>query len=233
MARRLVKQPLRTMGVGAALAVLGATAAFGGLEPADDRKDFPGVEVGRTVHVAPFDITVKRVVWVDRLPNVYPTEAGNRWLAITATVRNTHHESLYGAAELAQAVRLTGVAGLVQKPKPGADGVTSTYRKVLADTTDLTPVQPDMTYEMAFLFEQRASATPPSEVTVQLFEHTWRQDSIDKTMKWLDPAVVAESTLPMRPSVQPSATPSDTASGEPSGETSQEPSDEASEGGSP
>jgi hypothetical protein len=34
-------------------------------------------------------------------------------------------------------------------------------------------------------------------VTVELVGHTWREDSIDKTEKWLDPTVVAESTLPM------------------------------------
>src|SRR4051794_32087767 len=143
VATRLLQQPLRTLGVGVTIIVLGTTALFGGLADAD--ADVPRVavlSVGETVAAPPYDITIRKLVWVDELPNVYPTQKGNRWLAVTATVRNTHAESLFGAVELKGALALTGVHGLVGKPEPGTDRVGSSYRKVIADTGDLSPVQP-------------------------------------------------------------------------------------------
>jgi hypothetical protein len=203
VASRLLEQPLRTLGVGVTGIVLGATALFGGLEDADPTsRDVTSVKIGEKVVAAPYEITIRKVVWVDELPNVYPLEKGSHWLAITATVRNTHTESLFGAVELKDALALSGVEGLVEKPERGTERVESTYRKIIADTTDLSPVQPGLSYEMVFLFEQRADAAPPTEVAVEAVGHTWRQNSIDKTMGWLDPEVVARGTLPMVESAQ-------------------------------
>ena len=203
VASRLLEQPLRTLGVGVTGIVLGATALFGGLERADTTaRDVTGVAIGEKVAAAPYEITIRKVVWVDELPNVYPQEKGSHWLAITATLRNTHTESLSGAVELKDALTLTGVDGLVEKPVPGTHRVASTYRKVIADTSDVDPVQPGIGYEMVFLFEQRAGVTPPTEVSVEAVGHTWRASSIDKTKGWFDPAVVARGTLPMVESAQ-------------------------------
>jgi hypothetical protein len=203
VATRLLQQPLRTLGVGVTVIVLGTTALFGGLADADAGVPrVSGLRVGETVRAEPYEITLRKVLWVDELPNVYPTEKGNRWLAITATVRNTHTESLFGAVELGDSLALTGVDGLVKEPEKGTDRVESTYRKVLADTSDLTPVSPGVPYEMVYLFEQQASATPPTEVTVQVVRHTWRENSLDQSMGWFDPAVIAQATLPMVESPQ-------------------------------
>jgi hypothetical protein len=203
VASRLLEQPLRALGVGVTVIVLGVTALFGGLADADtEARDVTGLRIGEKVVAAPYEITIRKVVWVDELPNVYPLEKGSHWLAITATLRNTHSESLYGAVELKGALTLTGVDGLVEKPERGTDRVESSYRKVIADTSDLSPVQPGISYEMVFLFEQRAGVTPPTEVSVQAVGNTWRQNSIDKTMGWFDPAVVARGTLPMVESAQ-------------------------------
>jgi hypothetical protein len=200
VATRLLHQPLRNLGVGVAIVVLGSTAAFGGLEPATGNNRLLPIQVGVRTHIAPYDIQINKVVWVDSLPNVYPSKPGDRWLAITATVRNTHNTSLLGGAELAESVTLSHVDGLVHKPEPGTDRVRSDYQKVIADSSDLNPVQPGIDYAMVFLFEQNSAVAPPNLVRVQLVAHTWRQDSIDKTDKWLDPTVVAESVLPMRTS---------------------------------
>ena len=203
VASRLLERPLRSLGVGVTVIVLGVTALFGGLADADvEHPDVARVTVGEKVVAAPYEITIRKVVWVDELPNVYPQEKGSHWLAITATLRNTHTESLFGAVELKDALTLSGVDGLVEKPERGTDRVESSYRKVIADTSDLSPVQPGIAYEMVFLFEQRAGVTPPTEVTVQAVGHTWRQNSIDKTMGWFDPTVVAQGTLPMVESAQ-------------------------------
>jgi hypothetical protein len=203
VATRLLQQPLRTLGVGVTVIVLGVTALFGGLAEAEvEVPRVSGLRVGETVRADPYEITVRKVLWVDELPNVYPTEKGNRWLAITATVRNTHTESLFGAVELGDSLALTGVDGLVNDKVAGSERVESTYRKLLADTSDLSPVSPGISYEMVYLFEQKASAAPPTEVNVQVVRHTWRENSLDKTMGWFDPAVVAQATLPMIESPQ-------------------------------
>jgi hypothetical protein len=205
VATRLLEQPLRSLGVGVTVIVLGVTALFGGLEDAGAEANasrVAGLEIGQKVTAPPYEITIRKVVWVDELPNVYPRERGDRWLAITATVRNTHTTSLFGAVELKDALTLSGVAGLVEKPETGTERVESTYRKVIADTSELSPVQPGIAYDMVFLFEQRPGEEPPSEVNVQVVGHTWRQNSIDKTMGWFDPAVIAQGTLPMVESAQ-------------------------------
>ncbi|HST82076.1 MAG TPA: hypothetical protein VLL08_10120 [Kineosporiaceae bacterium] len=197
VAHRLLNQPLRNLGVGVAVVVLGTTAAFGGLERAAGTDRLAPVKVGVKTRVEPYDITLNRVVWVDDLPNVYPSERGNRWLAITATIRNLHEVSLYGAVELAESVTLSDVDGLVRTPEPDTDRVRSSYQKLIMDNSDLHPVQPSIDYKMVFLFEQKAGTPAPDRVKVELVGHTWREDSIDKTEKWLDPTVIAESTVPM------------------------------------
>lgn len=203
VATRLLQQPLRNLGVGVTVIVLGVTALFGGLADADvEVPRVAGLRVGETVRVDPYEITLRKVLWVDELPNVYPTTKGDRWLAITATVRNTHTTSLFGAVELREALTLSGVDGLVEDPVAGTPRVRSTYRRVLADTSDLSPVSPGVSYEMVFLFEQAPSAEPPTEVTVQLVRHTWRRNSLDQSMGWFDPTVAAQATLPMVESPQ-------------------------------
>src|ERR671911_469816 len=83
VATRLLQQPLRTLGVGVTVIVLGTMALFGGLADADvSGPRVAGLRVGETVRAEPYEITIRKVVWVDELPNVYPTEKGNRWLAI-------------------------------------------------------------------------------------------------------------------------------------------------------
>ena len=200
--RRLADQPLRNLGaVGAALVLL-STAAFGGLEPAEK----PGLApfaFDETVVAAPFEITVSRVLWTDELPGVYLTDEANRWIAVVGTALSTHSESL--SSELAQAVTLVGVEGLVTEPAAGIEGVRPSQQLLLADASRLSPVQPGLEYEVVLLFEQSGLVPPPDEVTVQISGHTWRADSFDQTMHWLDPAPVAEATVPVRAAVDTSA----------------------------
>jgi hypothetical protein len=200
--RRLADQPLRNLGaVGAALVLLG-TAAFGGLETAET----PGLApfaVDGTVVAAPFEITVSRVVWADDLPGQALTDEANRWIAVIGTVLSTHSESL--GSELAEAVTLVDVEGLVAAPVAGIDAVRSSQQLLLADGTQLSPIQPGLEYEVVLLFEQSGLVPPPDEVTVQISGHTWRADSFDQTLHWLDPTPVAEATVPARTAVETSA----------------------------
>ncbi|WP_258723854.1 hypothetical protein [Cellulomonas sp. NS3] len=199
VAQRLLDQPLRNLGVGGAIALLAATAAFGGLEPAAS-PTLPDVEVGETVVAAPFELTVDKVLWVDELPGAYLSEDGNRWLALTATVTSTADRTVTGVT-LRDALGLVGVDGLVGEPTAGTDRVLSSQRLLLADGSDLSPVQPGLEYEVVFLFEQDGSVPPPEQVTVQAVGQTWRPSSLDTGFGWFDPTVVAQGRLAMRQAV--------------------------------
>ena len=211
--RRLTQQPLRNLGALGAGVVLLATAAFGGLEPAEE-PGATGFGLGDTVHAAPLEVTVDRVVWVDGgLPGATLTDDANRWIAVVAAVSTDHSASL--SAEPARTVALAGVDGLVGRPVDGSDAVLSDEQLVLADGSRLSPMQPGLTYEVAFLFEQAAGAPAPTEVDLVLLGHTWRADSFDGTEQWLDPSPVARARVPARPAEDSSGAEAGDAAGTP------------------
>ncbi len=199
--RRLSEQPLRNLGVLGAGAVLVSTAAFGGLEPAED----PGAATfafGDTVRAAPLDVTIDRVTWVDgALPGIYLTDDDNRWIGVVATISTDHSASL--SSEPAATVALAGVDGLVRPPVDGTDAVLSSDQLLMADSSRLSPMQPGLDYEVVFLFEQDGDAPAPEEVDVVLFGHTWREDALTGGYSaWRDPTTVARASLPARPGGQ-------------------------------
>ena len=207
VAERLLQQPLRNLGVGVTAIVLGTTAAFGGLEEADGSAESSQVKVGTTMTAAPFDITIKRLLWVDELPGFPPTTEGDRWLAIVAEVKNTAESTLlpYLARE---AITVSGVEGLPKPPEldlttlkadDRTDRVGPDQLVHLADSTALNPLQPGITYQAVWLYEQEAAAEPSDKVNVQLVGHSLRPNSFDQVEMWLDPAVVAEASLAVLP----------------------------------
>jgi len=194
VARRVLDQPLQRIGVLGAVLLLGATAAFGGLE--EQTQDGPeALVVDAPVEVAPFEITVHRVVWTTDLPGQYLSDDGNRWIGVVATVRNTSDAAVYGSP-LGDALTLDGVDGLVEEP--GDNGVEPTTVAYLEDGSLLSPVQPGLTYEAAFLFEQKGSASPPTQVDIRLQQHVWRMSTLDDSMGWRDPTTTWMGTLDAR-----------------------------------
>ena len=211
VARRLLAQPLRNLGVGVTAIVLGTTAAFGGLEEAKGAgAGAPGViKVGTVMEAAPFTIRSRRLLWgaADVRPGGYVSEDGDRWLAIVADIRNTTDASLL-PFYAQQAVTVSGVEGLLKQPEldlttakedDRTDRVSSDQLLQLADSSTLDPLQPGLTYQAVFLFEQKATARPAAKVAVQLVGHTLRPNSFDQQEMWLDPAVVDEAELAVLP----------------------------------
>lgn len=196
VARRVLDQPLRRIGLGGAVVLLAVTAAFGGLQ--EQTQDGPEVlTVDAAVEVAPFELTVHRVVWTTDLPGQYLSEDGNRWVGVVATVRNTSDVGVLGVT-LRDALTLSDVEGLVTEPGTLVPGVTSSSIALLEDGSSLSPVQPGLTYEAAFLFEQDGSVAPPTTATVLLQRHTWRAGSLDPTLTWWDPTMTLRGELDVR-----------------------------------
>lgn len=187
----MLDQPLRRLGVVGAGALLLATAAFGGLQ--EQTQDGPEVLTAEAPYeVAPFELTVHRVRWTGELPGQFLSAEGNRWIAVVATVRNTSEAGVLGTI-LREALTLDGVDGLVAEPGPS--GVPPSAIAVLADGSSLSPVQPGLTYEAVFLFEQAGDVDPPTTATVHLLRHTWRRDSLDQSLGWLSPETALRGEL--------------------------------------
>ncbi|WP_146925260.1 hypothetical protein [Cellulomonas xylanilytica] len=196
VARRALDQPLRRIGIGGAVVLLAVTAAFGGLR--EQEKDGPEVlAVDVPVEVAPFELTVHRVVWTTDLPGQYLTDDGNRWIGVVATVRNTSDAGVLGVT-LTDTLTLDDVDGLVQEPSVLVPGVEASAIALLEDGSSLSPVQPGLTYEAAFLFEQDGSAAPPTSATVLLQRQTWGVGILDETVSWRDPVTTLRGELDVR-----------------------------------
>lgn len=188
VARRVLDQPLRRLGVVGTVALLVGTAAFGGLR--EQTQDGPErLVAGEPVEVAPFELTVHRVVWTTDLPGQKLTD-GHRWVAVVATVRNTSDRGVYPSV-LHAALTVTGVEGL------GPLSVVA----VLADGSGLSPVPPGLTHEVAFLYQQDEAAAPPTSATIDLQQHTWRAGSLDATPAWWDPTTVVSGVVDAREAV--------------------------------
>ncbi|MBO3090254.1 hypothetical protein [Cellulomonas dongxiuzhuiae] len=197
VARRVLDQPLQRIGVLGAVVLLAGTAAFGGLE--EQTQDGPeALVVGTPVTLAPFELTVHRVVWTTDLPGQHLSDDANRWVGVVATVRNTSDAGLLGVT-LRDALTLDGVDGLVADPTDL--GVRATSVVVLDDGSSLSPVQPGLTYEAAFLFEQDGSVAPPTTAAVQLQQHAWRGGTMDPTPGWRFPTTVVRGALDVREAV--------------------------------
>lgn len=200
VARRVLDQPLRRIGVLGAVVLLAATAAFGGLE--EETQDGPEVlTVDTPVEVAPFEITVHRVVWTTDLPGQYLSDDGNRWIGVVATVRNTSDAGVLGTT-LQAALTLSGVEGLVAPP--GSSGPRASIA-VLADGSSLNPVQPGLTYEVAFLYEHDGDVPPPTSATVSLQQQTWGVGILDPTVSWRDATTALRGELDVREAVSDAA----------------------------
>ena len=139
-----------------------------------------------------------RVVWTTDLPGQYLSDDGNRWVGVVATVRNTSDAGVLGST-LQDALTLADVDGLVQEPGALVPGVAASSIALLEDGSSLSPVQPGLTYEAAFLFEQDGSVAPPTSATVLLQRQTWRSGSLDPTRRrWRDPTTTLRGELDVR-----------------------------------
>lgn len=163
------------------------SAAFGGLAPVPN--SYAGIDPDETVHAGPFDVTVLKVQAVDDLkPHLSPDAPQDRLLAVVMKVRNPTSQPVFSVLLAKQMkVRLDGAEVVAQLP-----GVSS-----IADMSNVSEFQPDLTYRVAVIYETRGSAVP-RRATVTLPGYTWREDSFTAGFfDWKDPAPIARGSYPV------------------------------------
>jgi hypothetical protein len=171
---RVLEMPLSRLGAGAGVVALATSGLFGGLDQVDV-PTAPTVAVNAVDTGDPWNVTVTGARVLDDLSPLRPTNPGDRWVALLATVEVTADES---RDDLQDAVRLPGVDGLL-KEKPE-------YVYLVRDNTTGPYLNPGMPEKLAFVWEQKASAAVPTEVTAEIWGKTQRPSSLTGNMQWFD-----------------------------------------------
>lgn len=205
-------RPLRhvVIGIGAILLLL--TAPFGGW--ATVRTEAPTIATiapGEEFTAGPLRVTLERAVWnTDPSTALSASQVGG-YLLLVGTIRSTDDEMVSGDV-MQNFVRLTGLTNLVKSPidQPTRDenGVITkdvptvpardaTYYVLAIDDESLvSTVGYGLTYRVVIAFQAKGDA-PPTSVTVDTFDWTWRQSRIDQQMLWLDRTRAGQVTLPV------------------------------------
>ena len=195
----LADRPFQHYAYAGGAVLLAVTGIFGGLRTA--LATLAPLRLGRPVTAAPLTITITRSSWTTDLGPPGKAAAGQRFLIVAGTVRNDTDTSV-GTDILNGAVHLQGVPdvylGSFGEDVGPSGSATPWGIFVTQDSTRLTYVGPSLTYEAAWVFRQKGTEPAPTSVAIEVDGHTFRADSLDGTMKWLDPAVVATGRLPMK-----------------------------------
>lgn len=190
---RVGQVPAVRLGQLGAIAVLGVSALFGGLDEVTP-PGLPGLAPG-TVHEGPqLHVAVDKAVLADTLPPLPDPEEGQRYLAVGTTIEN---RDVRPAAALGETLVLESVTGYeVVEPAPDV--------ALISDGSSPVELQPGMKDRVAFVWlVEPAEANddePADEPTVEIVVQ-------DKTLitettvmfgpTWIDPLPAARVMLPL------------------------------------
>jgi len=194
LAARSLRQLLLAVGA----VVLLASGAFGGLRQAEpDARD--ALVAGEPHLSEPINLTIKRVAWSDDLGEVIgPSEFG-RYLLVVADVSSNQDRSV-DAFVVKEALRFAGLEGfatsqLTREPVRSEDAEPQVI--VTDDRTRLGELGPGLTYEVAFIWEQRTTEPLPTTAELLTRVHGFRQSSLDDQENWFDVADDATGRFPV------------------------------------
>ena len=144
MLRRVTRQQSITWwGAGGVLLLFAVTGLIGSL-----------VKTGPPS--GPWRVDVISVAVAADRPPLQRVDPANRWVIVQAKVEITGESSLTGLAAI---MRVSGVDALVL-PEP--------YVVLLRDGTRIDRLHPGLPEELAFAWEQKAGAAPPTQVKVEV-----------------------------------------------------------------
>jgi hypothetical protein len=193
-------RPLKQLATWAAAGAVVLSAPFGGWADAA-KPPLPVLEVDTVITTGPLDVTLHRVTASTRPGEKFNESKNGQYLLVFGTVKNSGKETLSNL-ELRDVVRLQGVDGLERHPTGGAwlsadeaERATPTVYNA-ADSTTMATVVPELSYEVAWVFERRGEAAP-SSVNVEVRGFTYRQRTLDDYTGWLDPTDLGHLRMPV------------------------------------
>lgn len=198
----LAGRSLQQLGFGVSALTIVLAAALGGLDGTPGTvRGVVELEAGAPLELGPVKVVVERALVADELVGQYLSAEGNRWVGLVVTVEATDTRTV-GSLDLESALRLRDVQGLVKiggetVPAGRSDEVTPNEIVLLSDGQLLGSAQPGIAYEVVYLWEQAAVATPPDEMEVVAVGHTKRPSVLDRQLMWLDARDVAVGALPV------------------------------------
>lgn len=189
---------VRQLVLAAGAVVLLVSGAFGGLRQAEPDQR-PRLVVDEPHVSAPFTITIKGVRWSEDLGEVIgPSEFG-RYLLVFADI-STDEDTSVDLYVVKEAVRLQGLKAF-KRYSSGVEEVRSELPDprvvVTEDQVDLSELGPGLTYEVAFVWEQRTSEPLPSTASVVTRSHQFRQSSLEEERNWFDATDDAVGRFPV------------------------------------
>lgn len=195
----LAARSIRQLVLGVGALVLLVSGLFGGLRKAD-AEPVAALKVDRMLTVEPLQLTVERARWTGDLGDpIGPARGGKRFLTVFAKIRSTSDQSL-DSFVVQEALRIDGLSGFA-KSQTSDDAVPSekaTPRVVVAsDAVDLGNLNPGLTYEVAFIWEQSLSEPLPASLDLAAYQHGFRQSSLDDQENWFDSSVASVGTVPL------------------------------------
>ncbi|GAA3532804.1 hypothetical protein GCM10022234_32130 [Aeromicrobium panaciterrae] len=183
----VASRSLRQLTLAAGALVLLASGLFGGLERAEPEK-VTSVKAGQTVDTGPFDLTVTKVVWAEDLADGPGESELGRFLVVHATVTSTEKDTVSGFV-IREALRIHGLRGFAEKE--GSDVLVTSDEAdprvvSVADQVRIDYLNPGLTYDVQYVWEQTWSRPLPSSVDLTVFGHGFRQSNIDEQEDWFD-----------------------------------------------
>lgn len=196
----LAGRSIRDLGLGVFLAALLVSGLFGGWQEAAD--ETPALTVGEPITATPVTVTVLGATTATDMGNHLLSETEGRYLVVAADLVTEQTQSI-PHSDVADAIRVRGVEGLFRRydrDRPAHEIPPKVI--VAADRSELGDLPPGLTYRTLLVWEQRPGSPAPTEVTVEVYGKTYRESSIDATMRWFDPALAARATIPVQPRLE-------------------------------
>lgn len=184
----LARQPLSWWAIGLAVVALAVSGLFGGLDPVA-KQSAPITAAGTVIDGGPWRVTVVSANLLADTPPLVLRNKANRWVVVRATVEITADSTWTDVVEI---INLSGVEGVTEKEPRGMlllRGQTA---------TNVGMLHPNMPEDVAFYWEQAATAAVPTEATITVTGKTNRPDSFSGSLFWaLDDRPRATLMLPV------------------------------------
>lgn len=180
------------------LAAVGLVGGWDRVTAETDRT--PVVAAGAKVSAKPFEVEILRVRQGAAVDGLVQKADGVRFVYVIARVKVTGSKAVpYNTLIELLSVDVPGLA--TRPTKFDERGFTEKPPKVARVSDTLVPsnLQPGMTYDLAFAWEQDAAVAAPTTTTVTISGHTWRASTLDGSWGWRDPAPVARLTTDVLP----------------------------------